>query len=186
MQYGAELAEKLMILARAKDDWRGARFSIEGPSHSCVDQSSQVGWKRICERLIRIDWNDIAQIALDLVDESGEPREASYTVSLDRSQLWGMIGGLQGVEALEVNSEVLIDLAFHAQQWDPESLVIAERMRLDARKLKWYVARLKGAAQTGNLEVSFPFYAQRAIVSYYLMTRRLLGLYAALDVRRNT
>ena len=47
------------------------------------------------------------------------------------------------------------------------------------RQLKWHVARLKGAAQTGNLQVSFPFYAQRAVVSYYLMTRRLLSLYEA-------
>jgi hypothetical protein len=38
---------------------------------------------------------------------------------------------------------------------------------------------LKGAAQKGNLQVSFPFYAQRAVVSYYRMTRRLLSLYEA-------
>jgi hypothetical protein len=41
------------------------------------------------------------------------------------------------------------------------------------------VARLRGAARTGNLEISFPFYAQRAIATYYLMTRRVLGLYEA-------
>ena len=72
--------------------------------------------------------------------------------------------GLKGLEVLETNSEVLIDLAFYLQQWYPEALVIAERLRLDARELKWHVARLKGAAQTGNLQISFPFYAQRAVV----------------------
>jgi hypothetical protein len=86
---------------------------------------------------------------------------------------------LDGLEVLETNSEVLIDLAFYVQQWHPEALVIAERLRLDARELKWHVARLKGAARTGNLEISFPFYAQRAAVTYYLMTRRVLGLYEA-------
>ena len=58
-------------------------------------------------------------------------------------------------------------------------LVIAERLRLDARELKWHVERLKGAAQKGNLQVSFAFYAQRAVVSYYRMTRRVLSLYEA-------
>jgi hypothetical protein len=38
---------------------------------------------------------------------------------------------------------------------------------------------LRGAAQNGNLQISFPFYAQRAVVAYYLMTRRLLSLYEA-------
>ena len=56
----------------------------------------------------------------------------------------------------------------------PDALVIAERLRQDALELKWHLDRLKGAARTGNLEVSFPFYAQRAVVTYYLMTRRLL------------
>ena len=57
--------------------------------------------------------------------------------------------------------------------------MITERLRLDARELKWHVARLRGAAQTGNLQISYPFYAQRAVVAYYLMTRRLLSLYEA-------
>jgi hypothetical protein len=58
-------------------------------------------------------------------------------------------------------------------------LPIAERLRLDARELKWHVTRLRGAAQKGNLQVSFPFYAQRAVATYYLMTRRVLDLYEA-------
>jgi hypothetical protein len=81
--------------------------------------------------------------------------------------------------SLERNSEVLIDLAFYVQQSYPEAIVIAERLRKDATELKWHVGRLRGAAQNGNLQVSFPFYAQRAVVSYYLMTRRLLTLYEA-------
>ena len=90
-----------------------------------------------------------------------------------------MVGGLEGLEVLEKNSEVLIKLACYVQQWYPEALVVAERLRLDARELQWHVGRLKGAAQKGNLQVSFPFYAQRAVVSYYLMTRRVLSLYEA-------
>jgi len=48
---------------------------------------------------------------------------------------------------------------------------------LNAREIEWHVSRLKGAAQTGNLQASFAAYAQRATVTYYLMTRHVLELY---------
>jgi hypothetical protein len=65
------------------------------------------------------------------------------------------------------HGDVLIELSSYLQQWCPEAIVIVERLRLDARELKWHVARLKGTAQTGNLQVPFPLYAQSAVVAYY-------------------
>jgi hypothetical protein len=153
--------------------------SIAGYYYFRAHRSSQVSWEELVAKLAWIDRNNIAQVALDLVDESGQPREAVDVANLEPSQIWKLMGGLEGLEVLETNSEVLIDLAFYVQQWYPEALVVAEQLRLDARELKWHVARLKGAALTGNLEISFPFYAQRAAVTYYLMTRRVLGLYEA-------
>jgi hypothetical protein len=155
----------------------GPLGSIEEPCYCPGRQSSQVGWKDLLGNLTMIDRSNIAKVALDLADESGKPREDSDTASLEPSQLWRLIGGLRRLEVLETNSEVLIDLAFYVQQWYPEALVFVERLRLDDRELKWHVARLKGAARTGNLEISFPYYAQRAVVIYYRMTRRVLGLY---------
>ena len=142
-------------------------------------RSSPSSWEELLAKLTWIDRNNIAEVALDLVDESGQPKVTDDAGSLDPSLVWKLTGGLKGLEALERNSEVLIDLAFYVQQWYPEALVTAERLRLDARELKWHVERLKGAAQKGNLQVSFPFYAQRAVVSYYRMTRRVLSLYEA-------
>ena len=142
-------------------------------------QSSGTTWDELLARLTSTDRDNIARLALELVDESGERRavEDASAENMGQERIWGMIGGLEGLEVLEKNSEVLIDLAAYVQRWYPEAVVIAERLRLDARELKWHVTRLRGAAQTGNLEISFPFYAQRAVVSYYLMTRRLLSLY---------
>ena len=154
-------------------------ISIAGYYYTRGRQSSQVTWEELFGRLTWIDRNTIAQVALDLVDESGQPRDVTDAASLEPSQLWSLIGGLKGLEVLEANSDVLIDMACYVQQWYPEALVVAERLRLDARELKWHVARLRGAAQTGNLQISFPFYAQRAVVTYYFMTRRLLDLYEA-------
>jgi hypothetical protein len=82
---------------------------------------------------------------------------------------------------IEQNSKVLIELACYLQRWYPEALPIAEQLRLDSRSLQFHVDRLKGAAKTGNLEISFPFYAQRAVSTYYVMTRRVLALYQATD-----
>jgi hypothetical protein len=142
-------------------------------------RSSGTDWEDLFAKLTWIDRNNIAEVALDLVDESGAPKADGDAVNLEPAQLWSLIGGLEGLEVLERNSDVLIDLAFYVQKWYPEAVVIAERLRLDARELKWHVARLRGAAGKGDLQVSFPFYAQRAVVRYYLMTRRVLSLYEA-------
>lgn len=154
-------------------------ISIAAYSYFRGRRSSQVGWEGLLEKLALVDRNSIAQVALDLVDESGQPRKIVDKEGMEASEIWKLTGGLEGLEVLERNSEVLIDLAAYLQQWYPEALVVAERLRLDARELKWHVARLKGAARTGNLEISFPFYAQRAVVAYYIMTRRVLALYEA-------
>jgi hypothetical protein len=142
----------------------------------------EADWEQLFARLRWIDRNHIAEVALDLVDESGQPRASECTVRLEASRMWNLIGGLKGLEVLEENSDVLIELAAFLQRWYPEAIVIAEQMRLDARELKWHVARLRGADRKGNLQVSFPFYAQRAVVRYYIMTRRVLSLYEAGNV----
>jgi hypothetical protein len=157
----------------------GVLLSIAGYYYLRRRRSPAAGWEQLLASLTWIDRNNIALVALDLVDESGRPKESHEAATLEPVQLWELVGGLKGLEVLERNSEVLIELACYVQQWYPEALVVAERLRLDARELKWHVGRLKGAAQKGNLQVSFPFYAQRAVVTYYLMTRRLLGLYEA-------
>jgi len=139
-------------------------------------KASNATWSDLMNRLIAVDRDQIAFVALDLVDETGHPREAGDS-EIDPSNIWDLIGGLDGLEVLEKNCDVLIDLAFYVQRWHPEAVVVAEQLRLNAREIKWHVARLKGAQETGNLASSFPFYAQRAVATYYLMTRHLLALY---------
>ena len=139
-------------------------------------RSSPATFEALFAQLKWIDRNNIAQVALDL---SRQPMAGEADATLEPSQLWNLIGGLDGLELMERNSEVLIALAFYVQQWYPEALPVAERLRLDARELKFHVERLRGAAQKGNLQISFPFYAQRAVVTYYRMTRRVLELYEA-------
>jgi hypothetical protein len=144
-------------------------------------RSSQLNWESIVQRLVWVDSKIVARIALDLANQSRQADEASGRETLEPARIWDMIGGLEGLEKLKTNSRVLIDLATHLQRWYPDALLVAEELRLNARELEWHIGRLEGAAGTGNLEVSFPFYAQRAIAAYYRMTQQLLALYQGKD-----
>ena len=141
-------------------------------------RSYQASWEDLLAQLSPINHGNVTQVALDLIDESG-PMGGSDPSGMESSQLWSMIGGLDGLKTLEKNCEVLIALAFYVQRWHPEAVAVAEKLRQDARELKWHIERLEGAAKTGNLQISFPFYAQRAVATYYVMTRRVLSLYEA-------
>ena len=134
-------------------------------------------WDSLLKRLSFVDRGKIELIARDLIDESGQWRTDENESDFDPSQIWDLIGGLKGLEVLERNSAVLVDLAFYVQQWYPEALLVAEQLRLNAREMEWHIGRLKDAARLGRLETFFPDYAQRAIATYYLMTRRVLTLY---------
>jgi len=121
--------------------------------------------------LKQIDRANVAIVALDLLEgRDVEPQ-------LDPDRIFAMIGGMEGLDALEQNCDVLIDLATYVHRWYPEALEIAEELRLNAREIKWHIGRLRGAAKTGHLYEQFPMYAQRAVATYYLMTRSLLILY---------
>jgi hypothetical protein len=134
-------------------------------------------WDSLLKRLTSVDRDSVALIALDLIDESGQRRTEEGDSTLEPSRIFPLIGGLEGLKVLEKNCAVLVDLAFYVQQWYPEALAVAEHLRLNAREIEWHIGRLKGAAQTGKLETAFPDSAQRAIATYYLMTRQVLALY---------
>jgi hypothetical protein len=160
----------------------GAFFAVlmvvTGYYYLLARRSSQAGWEDILGKLTWFDRNVIEEVALDVADNTRDAL-AEDDDGLDPAALWKMIGGMKGLEILEQNSKVLIELACYLQRSHPEALPIAEQLRLDSRALQWHVDRLKGAAKTGNLEISFPFYAQRAVSTYYQMTRRVLALYEA-------
>jgi hypothetical protein len=134
-------------------------------------RASRMTWMTLLGRLRQMDRDKLATVALDLLED----REAES--QLDPGVIFEMIGGMEGLDAVEQNCDVLIDLAAYVQRWYPEALEIAEDLRLNSREIKWHIGRLRGASQTGHLYEQFPVYAQRAVATYYLMTRSLLVLY---------
>jgi hypothetical protein len=134
-------------------------------------------WESLLARFTSVDRESITLIALDLVDESGIPRQGEDDIILEPSCISPLIGGMDGLEVLKRNCAVLVDLAFYVQQWYPEALVVAEQLRQNAREIEWHIDRLRGAAKIGKLEAVFPEYGQRVVAIYYLMTRHVLALY---------
>jgi len=148
-----------------------------------INQKSPYGnFESLLKKLSSVDRDNVAMIARDLIDNSGQWRVDEDDLDLDPSQIWPLIDGLRGLEALERNCAVLVDLVFYVQQWYPEALAVAEQLRLNSQEISWHVSRLQAAAKTGKLETSFADNAQRAVATYYLMTRRVLAVYEQLNV----
>jgi hypothetical protein len=139
-------------------------------------RTSQTTWEKLVARLAAVNRENIQQVALDAIDPSGQPRTDDAAKELKPEEIWRLVGGLTGLEALERNSLVLIDMAFYLQQRYPEALLTAEELRIKAREIEWHVSRLRSAARTEALDGWFANYAQNTVAAYYLMTRRLLSL----------
>jgi hypothetical protein len=151
-------------------------IAVAGRDYYRRRRSPQESWESLMRRLISVDRASVARIALDYIEESDQSGGDDNGVEVEPSDILHLIGGLKGLEVLEKNSQVLIDMACYLQRSYPEALIIAEQLRQSAREIESHVGRLRGAAQNGNLVVNFPFYGQRAIATYYLMTRQLLNL----------
>jgi len=111
-----------------------------------VRQAANSDWEELLSRLEPVNRENIARIAHDALQDDSS---AEY-MELDGPEMSSLLGGLEGLEVLERNCHVLVDLAAYVQRWYPEALVVAEQLRMNARELEWHVARLKGAAQTGS------------------------------------
>lgn len=140
-----------------------------------VRKSAKAGWEELLNRLLAVDHKGIDAVALDAIEPSGNRRTDPLARELEPDRIWELLGGLEGVERLEANSRVLIDMAAHLQRSYPEAAAVAEELRLQARELEWHVGRLKMAAEQGSLEFHIGTYAQNAAIAYYLMEQRLQG-----------
>jgi hypothetical protein len=68
-------------------------------------------------------------------------------------------------------------MASYVHEWHADADAAAEDLRLKARELAYHVSKLRTAEHAGKLENWFANYAQHAVATYYLMTRRVVALY---------
>ena len=131
----------------------------------------------LLKRLDAVDRRNIERIAASSIEVFDHLEFNEDDTDLEPSDISGLIGGLEGLEAMKRNCAVLIDLAFYVQQWHPEAIVVAEHLRLNSREIEWHIESLKGTIQTGKFEWFFPEHAERVTTVYYLMTRQVLNLF---------
>ena len=134
-------------------------------------------WEELMQRIVPVDRRSVEIVALDAVNPSGERRSDEHRRELGRQEIWNLLGGMDGIDRIQNNSRVFIEIAAYLERWHPEAADIAEEMRLEARRLEWHVSRLKAAANNKSLGLHFHSYGQNAAISYYLMVNKLLALY---------
>ena len=132
-------------------------------------------WDELLDRLVPIDHESLERIAADSAAEL--ELQSPDLEAMEPDDLWRLLGGMRGIEVMEKNCTVLVDLVFYVQQWYPEALLIAEQLRLNAREVEWHVGRLKAAAKSGRPPAATAEYLQQAVAIYYRMTCEVLALY---------
>lgn len=131
---------------------------------------SEVDWSQIIARLEPVNREGIYAVANNILEDT-------FADDIDSEGLLEMLDGMSGLNRMDQNCDVLIDLAAYVQRWYPADLKIAEELTLNAREFHWRVERLRTAASRGKLVEQFNFYGPRAVANYYLMTRTLMLFY---------
>jgi hypothetical protein len=97
---------------------------------------------------------------------------------LEPNQMWDMVGGIEGIRRLKANAQVMLELAIFAESWNEEQgPIISEMIRRDAIRINKAVVRIQLSLLFRVPFIRAPFHLQEAASSYYLIRRRLLGLY---------
>jgi hypothetical protein len=137
-------------------------------------------WEDLLKRLGPLNYENLALIAGESGFESD--RKADDEEDMDAEKVWKLLGGMRGLEAMEKNCEVLVDLVFYVQQWYPEALLIAEQLRLNAREVEWHIGRLRSTVKTGKRKAAASEYVRQAVAIYFQMTKEVLSLYEQANI----
>jgi hypothetical protein len=137
---------------------------------------SQRSWEDLVSALNPVEFDRIESVARDYLDPRGGQ------ISLEPTDMWLMLGGKAGLRRMRENAELMLGLAAHAQRWNfDEGIIVTERMRRDALRLRQSVRRVERAlafhAVLRGSATLIPFHLHEAASAYYLMRQRLLALY---------
>lgn len=142
--------------------------------------SSRSDWDALVARLAPLDGERLARIAA--VQEHPAEIDGEYTEAEEQCRLWFLETGWKGLDDLQNNCSVMIDMAHFIQSRYPEAVVVAEQLRLTARQVEWHLDRIRLASKAGHVEACFAEYGNRAIGLYCGMTESVKILYRGLDI----
>jgi hypothetical protein len=115
-------------------------------------------------------------VAGDMLEPTAAKIDLRSEVRLDRNLTWDLIGGMEGLEIIEKNSEVLIEVAFYLRQWSIEAIEVTEHLRLSAQDIRSEIRKVKRSLRRNGSDMLILPRLQRIAGAYYLMTRRLIAL----------
>lgn len=129
-------------------------------------------WQTLVASIEPMHMRGLELVALDHLNPEKDQ------LRLEPDEIWGLIGGTEGLRRMEHNADVMIALAAYVRNWNyDQSIIVAERIRHDSLLLKRAVRRVRWGAYLRSSKLRIPFYVHQAAASYYLMTKRLLALY---------
>ncbi len=129
-------------------------------------------WQTLVTSIEPMHMRGLEMVALDHL----EPKKNQ--LRLEPDEIWGLVGGKEGLRRMEHNADLMIALAAYVRNWNhDQAIIVAERIRQDSIQLKRALRRIRWSAYIRRGQIRVPFYVHQAAASYYLMTRRLLALY---------
>ncbi|HYK36418.1 hypothetical protein [Alloacidobacterium sp.] len=129
-------------------------------------------WQELVTSIEPMHMRGLEMVALDHL----EPKKNQ--LRLEPDEIWGLVGGKEGLRRMEHNADLMIALAAYVRNWNhDQSIIVAERIRHDSIQLKRAARRIRWSLHMRRGHLRIPFYVHQAAASYYLMTRRLLSLY---------
>lgn len=135
-------------------------------------QRSRSTWEELVAKLQRVPTDAITAIAREHLN----PGKGQLGAEPD--ELWERLGGVEGVERMRANADVLLALASYAERWNlVESRIVVERMRRDGVALRRAARRLMITVWFGSGRARSAFSIHEAASAYFLMQQRLLALY---------
>jgi hypothetical protein len=136
-------------------------------------------WEMLLGSLVSINREGLDRVALESIEPSGRRRSDEWSRELEPEQIWELLGGMEGIEKIERNSRVLIQMADFLQRsyLDANAVDVALTLRRQASELAWQVERLRLAVNQGSLEFHVATYAPNVAIAYYLMEQRLRALF---------
>src|SRR5215475_11320375 len=129
-------------------------------------------WQTLVASIEPMHMRGLELVALDHL----EPQKNQ--LRLEPEEIWGLVGGKEGLRRMEHNADLMIALAAYVRNWNhDQAIIVAERIRHDSIQLKRALRRIRWSAHLRRSQIRVPFYVHQAAAAYYLMTKRLLTLY---------
>ncbi len=126
--------------------------------------------------LAPVDLHGLGCVARDFLDPQREQ------IGMEPEVIWQLLGGDLGLKRMRANADLLLAMAAYATQFnEEEGIIVGERMRRDALRLRSAIRQVRfgmlAQVVIGRHWIAVPFKLQEAASAYYLMRQRLLALY---------